>query len=56
MRNLRFKRKAKSTKFGDSGKHEKKGIAALHFTASIKTETSLKPKVRIKLRIKLNIF
>ena len=47
MRNLRFKRKNKSTKPEDNVKRKKNAISPLAFTASVKTESSIKSKVFI---------
>ena len=47
MRNLRFKRKNKSTKPEENVKRKKNGVSPLAFTASVKRETSIKSKVFI---------
>ena len=47
MRNLRFKRKNKSTKPEENVKCKKNGVSPLAFTASVKKETSIKSKVFI---------
>ena len=47
MWNLRFKRKAKSSDMTDGKKGRKSEIKPLQFLASVKTETSVKPKVSV---------
>lgn len=47
MRNLRFKRKAKSSDMTDGKRGRKSEIKPLQFQASVKTETSVKPKVSV---------
>ena len=47
MQNLRFKRKAKSSDMTDGKRGRKSEIKPLQFQASVKTETSVKPKVSV---------
>ena len=47
MRNLRFKCKAKSSDMTDGKREGKSEIKPLQFQASVKTETSVKPKVSV---------